>query len=237
MRLPFEGRRLSPPRFAIALAIVVAPAAVGAACPADKPQVLLERFISADCAQCWRATPPDPAPGKRAFALDWIVPAPPGMEAPMAVAALLEAAMRASREGRLDADEALTRSHPLPQPSALRVTIADGPAWNGYIALQLNVRYGAARPLPKPLSAWVALVERIDAGSDDTPVDRLLVRSLVGPLPLDGLAQRNAVEHLRAVRLPDSGRPERLLAVGWVVAGNGRVIALGRSATTDCPLK
>ena len=205
-----------------------------AACPPAQPQVLLERFISADCAMCWQAEPPNPAPTRSAFVLDWIVPAPPGVEAPLAAAALLEAAPRAARDGRLDANEALTHSHPLPARSALVVEVADGPAWNGYIGLSMKVRYSATRPLPKNLSAWLALVEHIDAGNEGTSVDRVLVRSLIGPLALDALA-RQPVEHLRAVRVPESGKAERLATVGWVEANNGRVIALGRSSTSDCP--
>ena len=208
-----------------------------AACPPTQPQVLLERFISADCAACWHAVPPNPAPGRTAVALDWIVPAPPGAAAPLSAAALMEAAPRAARDGRLDANEALTHSHPLPAKGALQVEVEDGPAWNGYIGLALNVRYSSSRPLPKNLSAWIALVERIDAGSDDTPVDRLLVRAVVGPIGLDPLARREPVEHLRAVRVPETGKAERLTAVGWVETGNGKVIALGHSVTRDCPAR
>jgi len=219
---------------ALATAAMLATTRTHAACPPAQPQVLLERFIPADCAACWQVVPPNPAPERRAFVLDWIVPAPPGSDAPLAAAALPEATPRAAREGRLDANETSTRSHPLPATSALKVSIDDGPALNGYIGLQMKVRYGAARPLPHGLHGWLALVERIDAGSDETPVDRLLVRALAGPLSLGALA-RAPVDHLRAVRVPDTGKPERLTAVGWVETGNGRVIAIGRSATLDCP--
>lgn len=208
-----------------------------AACPPEKPQVLLERFISADCAACWQAAPPNPAPGKSALALDWIVPAPPGAAAPLAAAALLEAAPRAARDGRIDHNEVMARSHPLAARGALVVEVEDGPAWHGYIGLALTVRYTATRPLPKGLKAWVALVERIDAGNEGTPVDRLLVRSVVGPLALDALAQREPVEHLRAVRVPETGQAERLATVGWVEAANGRVIALGHGVTRGCPAR
>lgn len=207
-----------------------------AACPPAQPQVLLERFISADCAACWSSVPPNPAPGRSALALDWIVPAPPGSAAPLAAAALMDATPRAALEGRLDANEVLTRSHPLPATSALKVEVEDGPAWSGYIGLALNVGYNATRPLPKQLSAWIALVERIDAGSEGTPVDRLLVRALVGPLGLDALAKREPVEHLRAVRVPETGRAERLHAVGWIETDKGRVIAVGRGSFKDCPV-
>jgi hypothetical protein len=207
---------------------------VHAACPPTQPQVLLERFVPADCAACWSAAPPNPAPDKRAFAIDWVVPAPPGVDAPLEAAALMEAAPRAAREGRIDRNEALTRSHPLPSAGALKVSVADGPGWNGYIGLQLDVRYAATRALPKGLEGWLALVERIDAGTDGSPVDRLLVRAAVGPLPLDGLA-RAPVQHLRAVRVPDTGKAERLGVVGWAQTANGRVLAVAHGRMQECP--
>jgi hypothetical protein len=227
---------LSRPAFAAAIAVLAAlPAPARAACPPEKPRVLLERFISADCPRCWEVTPPNPAPDRVPIALDWIVPAPPGSDAPLAAAALLEAAPRAAREGRLESNEALTRSHPLPATSALQIEVEDGPGWNGYIGLAMTVRYKGTRPLPKGLSGWLALVERIDAGSEGTPVDRLLVRTVIGPLGLDALAKREPAEHLRAVRLPETGKSERLASVGWVEAANGRVIAVGHSMAAHCP--
>lgn len=207
-----------------------------AACPPAQPQVLLERFISADCLACWGAVPPNPAPGRRALVLDWIVPAPPASDAPLAPAALMEAAPRAAQEGRLASNEALTRSHPLPASSAVRIEVEDGPAWSGYIGLAMRIEWHSARPLPKDLSAWLALVERIDAGREGTPVDRLLVRALVGPLGLHTLTRDEPVEHLGAVRVPETGKPERLHAVGWVETDKGRVIAVARGSFKDCPV-
>lgn len=219
--------------FAAASAIAM-PAS--AACPPAQPQVLLERFVSADCAACWEAAPPNPAPGQRAFALDWVVPSARGDAAPLAAAAVSGSAARAARGGSLRSDEALTLSHPLPAASALLVGVEDGPAWNGYMGLRIAVGYNAKRPLPEGLSAWLALVERIEAGSEGTPVDRQLVRTLVGPLPLDGLAER-PVEHLRAVRLPETGKVERLGVVGWVETDKGRVLSVARGAFKDCPVR
>jgi hypothetical protein len=178
--------------------------------------------------------PPDPTPDREALVLDWVVPAPPGVEAPLAPAALIEAAPRAARDGRLERDETLVQSHPLPARTSLALDIQDGPALNGYIALQMKVRYASKQPLPSGLSGWMALVERIPAGDDDSPVDRQLVRSVAGPLPLDALA-REPVEHLRAVRVPDSGKPQRLASVGWVESAKGRVIAVGHGRIAGCP--
>ena len=118
------------------LAAAATPAPAG--CAAPRPTVLVERYLSADCEACWQSAPPLPPDTAAAapFVLDWIVPGASGEAAPLAVAALPEAAARVARAGALRADEALTQTTPLPA-RALHVEVQDGPAWNGYIGLRL----------------------------------------------------------------------------------------------------
>ena len=215
------------------LAAAAAPAPAG--CAAPRPTVLVERYLSADCEACWQSAPPLPPDTAAAapFVLDWIVPGASGEAAPLAVAALPEAAARVARASALRPDEALTQTTPLPA-RALHVEVQDGPAWNGYIGLRLEARYDATRPLPAGLAGWLALVERVPAGSEGTPVERRLVRALVGPLPAEALAAGRPVEHLRAVRLPPNARPERLSAVGWLETPAGRVLAVGAPRDAGC---
>ena len=60
-----------------------------------QPVRLLERFLSADCAQCWGLAPaPAPAPAGTTLALDWIVPGRLGDEAPLSAAASRDALAR-----------------------------------------------------------------------------------------------------------------------------------------------
>jgi hypothetical protein len=139
------GVALKPIRLRVALLTLLGAPAL-ANCPPDRPQLLLERFVSADCAACWSALPPDPDPSRTAIALDWVVPG--AEQAPLAAAALDEATARAARAGALRADEALTQGHPLPGRSALALEVRTGPAWNGYIGLQLTARFTSLRPLP-----------------------------------------------------------------------------------------
>jgi hypothetical protein len=195
---------------------------------------MLERFIPADCAACWQARPPQVAgtEGKRVLALDWIVPA--DADAPMATAALPEAVARARQAGGIRRDEALSASHPLSSHSSLAVRVADGVAWRGYIGVSLAVSYDGARPLPDGLVAYAALVERIPACEEGTPVARRLVRSLIGPLALSGLAPGRPLDHRLATRVPDINRPERLSMVGWVETAKGRVIAAAASVNESC---
>lgn len=210
-------------------------------CPPNTPTLLLERFVPADCERCWSTTPPSPgstlSARERVFALDWIVPsAARGDAAPLAAAAIAEASDRVARAGSLPADEALSVARPLPRKStALRLEISDGPVVNGYVALRFVARTSGAA-LPGGIAGYMALVERVPAGEEGSPVDRQLVRAQVGPLPLDTLRAGAPVEHFRAIRLPETAKPERLAAVGWIERGDQqRVIAVSASSSVACP--
>lgn len=223
----------------MALALVAGAMAQPAAdCRAPAPRVLIERYLSADCNLCWAAVPPSPVPAPDPsaprFVLDWIVPSARGEDAPLAVAALPEARDRVARGNVLRDDETLVLSTPLPGRSALALTVLDGPAWNGYVGLQWQASYASGLPLPKGASGWLALVENVPAGSEGTPVARRLVRTLVGPLPLEGLVQGRSVDHLRAVRLPENAKPERLSSVGWIETAAGKVLAIAERRDPRC---
>ena len=202
-----------------------------AKCGAPAPTLVVERYTSADCEACWRATPPgDGAKIKgQPFVLDWIVPSSHGDEAPLAPAALAEASQRLARSGALSPDETLTTRMPLPSHSALSLQVEQGPGWYGYMALRMKTSFASNRPLPSGLAAYLALVEAVPAGEEGSPVPRRVVRTLVGPMSLQGLAAGHPVEQLQATRLPQNGKPERLVAVGWVETAAGHVLAVGES--------
>ena len=58
------------------------------------------------------------------------------------------------------------------------------------------------------------------------------MRSVAGPLPLDGAGNPQGMTHLRALRWPAGARPERLQARGWIEAADGRMLAV---AAPRCP--
>ena len=61
---------------AVVLLAAQAPAKAQSFCVSDGqpvPVQLMERFINADCGNCW-SDPATPQPGLRAVALDWIIP-------------------------------------------------------------------------------------------------------------------------------------------------------------------
>jgi hypothetical protein len=211
-------------RWPLASVLALATAAQ-AQCQPPAATVLVERFMSADCEACWAS---GSAPAGEPFVLDWIVPSPRGDEAPLAAAAIVEATARA---GALPPAASVQRREALPLQQGLRVSVEDGPAWNGYIALRLRVHVDGAAP-DVGAAGFLAVVESVHAGEEGTPIERNLVRALAGPLPLD--PTREGTEHLLALRVPVGAKAERLGAVGWVQAASGQVIALTGANPAHC---
>ncbi len=188
------------------------------------PKRVVERFIDADCASCW-AAPAAAALPATTWVLDWITPAASGAEAALAPAALPEAAERlAAQPQAAEVDGARRADSALPARPALKLSVAAGPAWNGYLGLQLQTR---GRP-PAGAQAYVALVEDLAAGAEGNAVPRRLVRAVAGPFAL----QAPRTRELRALRIPDGAKPERLLGVAWWVDASAR---LGGIAAEGCP--
>ncbi len=215
-------------RWSLAPALALATTAQ-AQCPAPMQTSLVERFLSADCEACWRAgIAPKDALALAPFVLDWIVPSPRGGDAALSPAALDEAAARA---GELPPGGLLQRRQTLQLPRGLSISVQDGPAWSGYIAVRLRVQVEGAA-LPAGVVGYLALVELVPAGNEGTPIERRLVRALAGPLLLDNALA--STDHLLALRMPPGARPDRLAAVGWIEASSGKVIALAPATRGDC---
>lgn len=194
-------------------------------CPA--PRQVVERFIPADCEACW-VEPGAVLPGST-WVLDWIAPSPRGAEAALAVAALAEAAERLDALGAAPAAASTqTFRWNVPARPGPTLRVAGGPAWNGYLGLELTAR---GKP-PAGAVAYVALVEDVPAGSEGTTVARRLVRAVAGPLPLD--AGGRASTQLRALRIPEGARAERLRGAAWWVDGRQQ---LGGLALEGCPAR
>ena len=200
-----------------------------AACPASNAAVL-ERFFSADCADCWATAPGLPrakAGPVRRWVFDWIVPA--GAAAALAAGALPESAERAARgtlAGLAVGHTSERRQAPRALPAGLQLRASAGPAWQGYFGVQLSLRHPAGTALPAGSTGWLALVEQVRGGSDGSPVDRALVRSVVGPLALDTLHAGQPLSHLRALRWPASAEPTRLQARAWIEGPDGTILAV-----------
>lgn len=204
------------------LLAIAAPAAFAAGCPA--PTRFVERVIAADCLACWQAAD---SLRPRSLALDWIVPT--GDDAELAVAALPEGSERFA-SGTLPTK----REQTLPMAGGARLEVSSGLAWNGYVGLNFSLQWPRRSAWPADAVGYVALVERIPAGTDGSGAARQLVRALAGPLSLERPAGKAPLQHLLAVRLPANGDPARFAAVGWLETPDHRVLLAAQSPPARC---
>lgn len=197
-----------------------------------QPTALHERFISAECADCWGATP-SVQPGRHALVLDWIVPSPKGDDAPLSAAATRDA---------LDRIEGLMAQPPSPthatvhttqrRPSGLassrqRLRLAHGLPFNNYVGT--SIRYQASPPAHnRDLVVWQVLVETIPAGIEGTPIERNLVRNtLIRHWQQQStLSKSKQFEESdsRPMSIPEGAKAERLRLVGWIEDASGHVL-------------
>ncbi len=189
-----------------------------------EPRSVVERFIDADCAACW-AAPAEAELPPGTWALDWITPGTRGAQAPLALGALAEGE---ARRAAISARHSLTASGEaawrLAVSPTLRLSVEGGPAWNGYLGLQLQSRGSA----PAGALAYLALVEDLPAGAEGNASTRRLVRAVAGPLALGNGPTRE----LRALRIPEGAKPERLRGVAWWVDRDERLQGIAAEA---CP--
>jgi len=222
-----------------ALTALLASAAAHAqsTCSSDgqaNPRAVRERFLSAQCADCW-ATAGSPVPAGT-VALDWIVPsAEQGDEAQLSAAATRDSLERLPRWGlteeavRQSAAAALEKNHP-PATRQGRLRVAQGRAVNDYIGT--SVQWQSPQKQAGQ-SLWLLLVEALPAGTEGSPVARLLVRNSLN-LELPWPASKPWRE-LRAMRIPEGANPERLLLLGWVQDARGRMLAISETVCENSP--
>ncbi len=245
----------------LAIAVFSATAHAQSSCSSDgqrTPTAVLERFISADCTECW-AMPTLPATAKDQASLDWIVPSPRGDEAALSTAATNDAfarlealklpwtAAQANMQlgGLLNAPP--TTRPKLPQVNHVRV--AHGLPFNGYIGTSIefepgrNLRSYALTPKKRTaldhstaVSAYLVLVETLPAGAEGSNVERNLVRNvLITPWDLGEQLSRPKQDGFkplfesRPISIPQGVNPDRLRVLGWVQDAQGKVLAMAQS--------
>lgn len=208
-------------------AAAVCAQAQSASCSSDarpRPTAVLERFMDADCQECWQSAQAAKPP-KGALVLDWVLPSAKGDEAAMSAVALSEGLERLQALGLHMTEpmpSRLTRRQPGQAP-ALRV--AQGFAFNGYLGAIL--RYQPRTH--EPYTAWLLLVEQLPAGTEGSPVARQLVRAAAQVRPGTVNGRPAPLNDVRAFLLPEGAQPDRLRVVGWVQDGQGRLLALGQT--------
>jgi hypothetical protein len=230
-RRPATRIRTAVPARILTLLLLALPLAARALCTSDRvpaPSALLERFVSADCADCWhdRATP-EPAAGS--VAIDWVVPGVKGEDAPLAAVALEESRERLGALGRpvpqrSDAVFGRREGRPLP------LRLAQGTAFNDYIGTSMELKM----PGREPWQAWLLLVERLPAGTEGSPVERHLVRNVFRP-DWSRVAGRpaGALAEDRSMQIHEGARPERLRLLAVLADSRGRIRAISRTACSE----
>ena len=219
----------SPAALLLPLALAL-PLAAQALCTSDgvpQPSAVLERFVSADCADCWRdRTTPEPAAGT--IAIDWVVPGAQGEDAPLSAVALEDGRERLQALGkplpaRSDAVFARRQGKPVP------LRLAQGEPFNDYIGTSMEFR-SAGR---EAWQAWLLLVEDLPAGTEGSPVERHLVRNVFRPewgTPAGRSA--GALAETRSMQIHPGAHPERLRLVAVLADARGHIRAISRTACT-----
>ena len=201
------------------------------------PVAVVERFTSADCENCWSDTTARPAP-PRTLVLDWIVPSPRGVEAPLSAAATRDANDRLAALHRAAPTASYSNQTPVAK-RPYRMRVAHGLPFNGYIGASMELPQSEVRPVPLPVTGWLVLVETIAAGTEGTPVERNLVRnSLTRTWDRRNQLSKDEQKRLwesRPMGLGATAQPERLRVVGWVEDAQGRIITAAQSRCAELP--
>jgi hypothetical protein len=239
-----------------AACLVSAPALAQSSCSSDGQRAgrsLIERFTSADCDKCWAAgnVMLPKAKNSGEIAIDWIVPSAKGEDAPLSTAALSESTERATQlKANVRPDEAIstqtdnqTARHQQRPTQHLRV--AHGLAVSGYIGTSIEwkpeqAQLNRLQRANASVTATLALVEELPAGSEGSAVARQLVRAvlqrnwnineqLTRAKRADKADNFQPFREFTPLRVPESAQGERLRVIGWVEDAQGRVIALSQS--------
>jgi hypothetical protein len=209
--------------------LIALPAAAQALCTSDdvpQPAAVLERFISADCLECWR-DPATPRAGGDTIALDWIVPGLRGEDAPLSAAATLDA-MERLRYLRIAAPARSSSVASRREGDAAPLRLAQGQAFNDYVGTSIELKEHGG----DAWRAWLLLVEQLPAGVEGSPVARNLVRNVFRPdwAKTVGRAPGRLAE-TRTMQIRAGAHPDRLRLVAVLQDGRGRIRAISQ---TEC---
>ncbi len=224
----------TPLLLAVALAAPGFAAQAQSFCASDgqpRPVQLMERFIHADCDTCWTDTA-TPVPASHAVALDWVVPSRQGDDAPLSAVATRDALARLEALGQGVPAESKTILHAVKGIKGAALRVAHGLPVADYLgaSIELKPLSPAAR---KPLTAWLALVETLPAGTEGSPVERNLVRNVLSR-NWDGRKQllkddQKRLFESRSMNIAPAANPDRLRVVGWVEDEKGQVLLAAQS--------
>ena len=195
-----------------------------------QPVALLERFINADCSNCWSdAQTPEPARGT--LALDWVVPGARGDDAPLAAVAVRDGEERLGALGRKSPPGTMNLFAQR-TPGSHTVRVAHGLPVADYIGTSIEM----APATGGPWKAWLVLVETLPKGTEGSPVERNLVRNtFVAEWPATATRTRGRRYELRPMHVAEGAKPQRLRLVGWLEDSRGRIRSIAQSRCGPAP--
>ncbi|MFI5446757.1 hypothetical protein [Polaromonas sp. UC242_47] len=219
----------------VALLCLVQLAQAQSSCASDGqpvPTALVERFINADCADCW-TDPATPRLRRGTVALDWVTPGGLGEDAPLSAVATRDALVRLQALGGPVPATASSRSHPVKALKGASLRVAHGLAVADYIGASIELKPIPAAARQQTWTSWLALVETLPAGTEGSPTERNLVRNLLqsnwdGRKKLSKTEQDRFFE-TRPMNTPPAANPKRLRVIGWVEDETGQVVAAAQS--------
>lgn len=210
------------------------PAEAQSFCASDgqpRPIQLMERFINADCSECW-TDPTTPRPGANEIALDWVLAGKLGDDAPLSAVATRDALTRLEVLKESIPLKTLIANHAVKGVKGAALRVAHGLPVSDYVGASIELK-----PIPvsttQPLTAWLALVETLPAGTEGSPVERNLVRNAL-QRKWDGRKQllkseQNRFFETRSMNIAPAASPDRLRVIGWVEDEKGQVLATAQS--------
>lgn len=216
------------------LGVTAGPLLAQSSCASDgvrRPAVLVERFISADCPDCWTDARTVRTTG-RELALDWVLPGSRGEDAPLSAVATRDGLKRLQALDLAPPAASSSRKTPIEGRTG-NLRVAHGLPVSGYIGASVELKQPQAGAAALPWTAWLALVETLPAGTEGSPVPRNIVRNTIQPLWDKGL-QLSKGEQLqfresRVMDIPPGANPDRLAVIGWVQDSQGRILAAAQS--------
>ena len=225
-------------------ALLTPQASAQSVCASDghtKPVRLMERFTSADCADCWRdPATPKTAPGTAV--LDWVLPGVQGDDAPLSAVASRDSAARLQAIGEPMPSTTSARIRSVTPDTALKKSVfrvARGLALSGYIGASIELKPAPTDAKAARVTAWLALVETLPAGLEGSPVKRNLVRNVFQSHwnlreKLSKSEQHRWFDQ-RSMSVAEGVNPDSLTVIGWVEDGQGRILATAQSVCSAAP--
>jgi hypothetical protein len=117
--------------------------------------------------------------------------------------------------------------------------VAHGLPLSGYLGASIELKPIPAAAKSRQWTAWLALVETLPAGAENSPVERNLIRNVL-QANWDGASRyqkesKTASSTQRSMSIAEGANPERMRVVGWVEDEKGRVRVAAQSRCS--PLK